>query len=1214
MEQTEASRLAFYSRSPSAFRDREAILGGDSPTVRPCARPRRLLAWLRRTAFLLLVLLAVQVTSQAAPPNFTFSVSKMGNALIDGGWSIDYTIAQVNASPEFSFPLQLVYLSTRDGKGLFGSQWFCPQLESTIVPKGPGILLWTDPSGGQAAFVSKPNRPLEFTSMDGKWSASQVGVNYNISNPEGWRFSYVRGRLDSVTSPSGRALQFLGAGTPAQSVLIRDPSSGNNKVIATLGGNPDNCTAVLQVNGQNHQFSYIKDIVDNRLTAWIPPVGNSLRFVYPADSGALARIESVSGQKVEDSIDFRTMYVPPADGGQSSPNHNPRHDPANYWLQGDSLYDYSFAPDKKHQGRLLADQVAAKSKTGLTLELSQSSKRGMITSKEGDVVTTTYFYKAPGQKYDGKLRRVEKDGKLQIEYRYDRKTGVVSESIDANGISTYFEYPETWAPSRAPLSEPKPIRVLRGTAAKKELVAEYGYNDLGQVAVTKDAAGQITRYSYTPRGEIQSVNAPDGSTTTFNYDSLGRRTSVMRGKLKESVEYNDAGRVTSSTSADGIKTDYAFTKQGLPATISRGGKLVTEFLYDPQGKLLGQKDALGRIRKIERDPKGNLLSETAPNGSTTRYEYDQFGRRIAQIDGNGNRISFSYDPAGHLVRQVNPLGQTLTWTYDAKGHLTQRSNGVQTITSTYDPNDRLIRIDYGAGQTVSYDYDKEGHLLSAITPESRSDYFNEQGNRISAEHRKQGNNEILLRYRYNVRGQRTGLMLSAFVPLVPSSGALVGKEAHYEPIQQTEYTYDQDGRLASIISDGQTIITYQYDAAGRPIQKAFGNGITASVSYDSQGRLTGTTFSGGPITTPLSLNYQWDAASQLTARTWNGETLAYSYDPSGQLLKVTETTGNTPRETYSYDKAGNMTFREISGVKTYMSYDSGNQLIQTSTSPDHPTNSASMETRPAPALHRSVSLVASSAIRSDRDGITEPVTRPISAMGLPRGALAGEDEPSRGIRCAEVLTPFGVREVSDTDSASSIPHSSPSPESPVSTPTPQSPPPPTPVTGYSYDKAGRLISSPDGLTRTYGWLDKVISLASPAGTTSYSYWPDGQLAAKKSPTASETFLWDGLALIRRNDTIYIIEPHPSGGVPIASHPVGKPDELTYYLNDMLGTTLATVEKGTTRFATLTSYGQPMKAPINAAGAASASPGLGSGASSVPANPAPSTPSFPTKQQ
>ena len=1209
-EQSNAHGQPFSARSPFGVRVLKCIYGR-IPSGVPDTHFRNSLSSICRKALLVLALLALQFSSQAAPPNFIYKPSKMGNAVIGGGWSIDYTIAQISASPEFSFPLQLVYLSTREGKGLFGSQWFCPQLESSIVPKGNGVLLWTDPAGGQAAFVSKPIRPLEFTSLDGKWSASQVGVNYNISNPEGWRFSYIRGHLDSVTSPSGRALQFLGAGTPAQSVLIRDPSSGNNKVIVALGGNPDNCTAVLQVNGQNHQFTYIKDIIDNRLTAWIPPVGNTLRFVYPTDTGVLARVESVSGQKVEDSIDFRTVYVPPVDGGRSSPNHNPRHDPPNYWLQGDSLYDYSYPADRKRPGRFLADQVTAKSKTGLTLEVSQSPKRGIVTSKEGGIVTTTYFYKAPGQKYDGKLRRVEKDGKLQIEYRYDRVTGLVSESIDANGISTYFEYPATWAPARAPLSEPKPIRVLRGTTTKKELVAEYGYNDYGQVAMTRDAAGQVTRYAYTQRGEIQSVTAPDGSTTTFSYDSLGRRTAVARGNLKESVEYDEAGRVRSSTSADGIKTDYTFTKQGLPATITRGGKLVTEFLYDPQGKLLGQKDALGRIRKIERDPRGNLLSETAPNGTTTRYEYDQFGRRTAQIDGNGNRITFSYDPAGHLVRQANPLGQTLTWTYDAKGHLTQRSNGVQTIASTYDPNGRLSRIDYGSGQTVSYDYDKEGCLLSAIAPESRSDYFYEHGNRIEAEHRKQGTNETLLRYRYNARGQRTGLMLSAFVPLVPSSGALAGKEAHYEPIQQTEYTYDQEGRLASIISDGQTVVTYQYDAAGRPVQKTFGNGITATLTYDPQGRLTGTTFAGGPIASPLALNYQWDAASQLTARSWKGETLAYSYDPSGQLLKVTETAGNTPRETYSYDKAGNMTFKEVSGVKTYMSYDAGNQLIQTSASPDHPTNSTSMEMRPAPAIHRSVPLVAMASATAEEP--TVPVSRRISAMGLPRGVLDDEAESSRRIRCTQVLTPFGLRDVPDSGSSSSSSSSYPvsSSESPVSTSTPQpTVSPATPGTGYSYDRAGRLISSPDGLTRTYGWLDKVISLASPAVTTSYSYWPDGQLAAKKNATASETFLWDGLALIRRNDTIYIIEPHPSGGVPIASHPVGKPDELTYYLNDMLGTTLATVEKGTVRYASLTSYGQPMKAPV----ASSTAPGLGSGAAPVPANPAPSTPSFPAKQQ
>ena len=49
---------------------------------------------------------------------------------------------------------------------------------------------------------------------------------------------------------------------------------------------------------------------------------------------------------------------------------------------------------------------------------------------------------------------------------------------------------------------------------------------------------------------------------------------------------------------------------------------------------------------------------------------------------------------------------------------------------------------------------------------------------------------------------------------------------------------------------------------------------------------------------------------------------------------------------------------------------------------------------------------------------------------------------------------------------------------------------------------------------------------------------------------------------------------------IASHPVGKPKELTYYLNDLLRTTLATVEAGITTFASLTAFGQPLKLASN----------------------------------
>ena len=105
---------------------------------------------------------------------------------------------------------------------------------------------------------------------------------------------------------------------------------------------------------------------------------------------------------------------------------------------------------------------------------------------------------------------------------------------------------------------------------------------------------------------------------------------------------------------------------------------------------------------------------------------------------------------------------------------------------------------------------------------------------------------------------------------------------------------------------------------------------------------------------------------------------------------------------------------------------------------------------------------------------------------------------------------------------------------------------------------------------------------------------------KSAQSADERFLWDGLALLRRYDTVYIIEPHPSRCVPIASHSVNKPKDLTYYLNALLGTTLATVEgKGTS----LTVFGQPLKLT-------SAIPKSGNLDATTAHNPVPTIPSLP----
>lgn len=1062
-------------------------------------------------------------SADGASPDWAFTPSKAGRALHEGGWMVEHQLGQVNASPEFSFPLQLIYRNNREQQGLFGSQWWCPQLESTVLPRGRGVVVWTMPSGGVVGLFEDPKRAGEYRSPDGEWRARVSPSLAIISNADGWQYSYSRGRLDSVTSPTGRVLELAWTGGAFQAMQLRDSVSGATLPLLRTAYGENKRLAVLENSGQTHKFGYIEDAGGDYLSNWTPPIGRPASFVYDAESKVLKRASHKRGKDPADVVDFKVEFVRPYENNKPKNEANPRRNPANWWLVGDNQFDYAYARAPKDKEQWLSEQITLTGRNGVKQEIGFAANRGILTAKpDGAPERKTYYYRAPGQRHDGKLRRVEEDEKLLVEFRYDRRTGLMTEQHDANGLITFFDYDPNWRPAKREVWEPKPIRVRRGTRRATEVVGEFTYDDHGRLVAAKDIAGQTTRYAYNARGEVTAVTDPEGATTAFTFDNFGRRTSITRNGVKESVEYDDHGRIKATVAADGTRTELVLDKQGQVEAVSQNGKTTVSFSRDESGQVVGEKDALGRERKAERDARGNLLAEHAPNGSVTRYEYDESNCRIAQIDGKGNKITFAHDPMGRLIKQVNPLGETLTWTYDKSGRLIERTNGEQTIHHTYDESGRLTRLDYGKGQVIDYEHDKEGRVIRASSPEATFEYAHDKLGRVAATVMRQGDEEQMVRYDRNARGQRTALILSRLIDPVPSKGDIVGKEARYEVLQQAHYTYDNAGRLASITTDGFPAISYRYDGAGRVVQKLYGGdnpenaSVIANIGYDARSRLARIEFSGKDVNPPLLLSYEWDAASQLTRRSWNNEAQRYEYDPGGQLLKVlNDKTGQT-LEAYRYDSAGNMVEKTIDGQRTAMTYNAANQLVK--------------------------------AIHLPEDADTE--------------GKSPEELEKTG---REVLT-------------------------------------------YSYDKAGRMLGPKGQPTSTYGWLDKVTELTQPDGSkTTLTYWPDGQLAGRKTsgspihadsiqqvsfqsaPSADDSFLWDGLALLKRNDTVYIIESHPSGGVPVASHPVGRPDRITWHLNDLLGTTLATVDRGTTRFAKLTAFGQPLKLAASGSAASAAQP-------------------------
>jgi YD repeat-containing protein len=348
------------------------------------------------------------------------------------------------------------------------------------------------------------------------------------------------------------------------------------------------------------------------------------------------------------------------------------------------------------------------------------------------------------------------------------------------------------------------------------------------------------------------------------------------------------------------------------------------------------------------------------------------------------------------------------------------------------------------------------------------------------------------------------------------------EKSKHDILQQTDYQYDSQGKLTGIRSNGQPVLTQKNDGQNRIAMRTNHNGIRGDYSYDSQGRLAKIAFSGGPLKKPISLEYTWDAGNELVSRSWNGETQWFSYDVAGRLTGVFSDRAKTKAlETYQYDPAGNITEKMVYDEKAAMNYNAANQLVQMS------------------GNGRSVS--------------------------------------------------------------------------------------------YTYDAAGRLTETVDSAvgktSNHYGWLDKTVTLERKGiGAIALDYYPDGHLAVKgvvdsvllaesMKPSATpvrgkdeegtfaklmklvglrtedeamnanacqtqmkvaDVYVWDGLGLLRRNQEVYAIEPHISGGAAVYVARVGDLKSGRYLINDMLGTTLAEVDGEQIRFNNLSSFGLPVK--------------------------------------
>jgi YD repeat-containing protein len=449
-------------------------------------------------------------------------------------------------------------------------------------------------------------------------------------------------------------------------------------------------------------------------------------------------------------------------------------------------------------------------------------------------------------------------------------------------------------------------------------VSSMQYNTAGGVVATHDPLNHGTTVSY-----ADSFSDGNNGRNTFAYP---KAVTNAEG-YSSTVIYNfDFGAVTSK------QTPQPNTIQNLPGPVQT-------FSYDAAGRIeRATATTNGAYTRYVYGPNYVQTFATVNTLADEAYSiqlFDGLGRvTTAASNHPGSNGGYSarnaiYDAMGRAVKQSNPTEVTSAWlpTGDDNGgwFYTQQSydwKGRPRITA--DPDGTTKEASYSGcgcagGEVVTLT--DEGTIDQGTTKRRQSRVYSDVlGRTVKTEllNWQGGSPYATTINNYNARDQ------------LKSIRQYQGDEAS-GIYQETTMTYDGYGRLRTKHTpqqDSGTITTWDYNLDDTVQKITDARGSVASYSYNARYLVSGITYnpSAGIADTPDvsfgydavgnrmsmmdglgSKSYNYNQLSQLTSetRTFNGVgafTLSYDYNFTGELKKLTDSTGMTIN--YGYDTAG----------------------------------------------------------------------------------------------------------------------------------------------------------------------------------------------------------------------------------------------------------------------------------------------------------------------
>lgn len=473
---------------------------------------------------------------------------------------------------------------------------------------------------------------------------------------------------------------------------------------------------------------------------------------------------------------------------------------------------------------------------------------------------------------------------------------------------------------------------IKSTTGEIKFSVTRAFDELSRVIDITGNHGQNTHHTYDANGNIDKTTDAKSHQFQHRYDPFNRLKKLIDPKLKETqYTYTNSGQIDTVTDARGHVTDYDYDAFGNLTKLTSPDTGITQFHYDEAGNRTYQLDARGVETIYRYDALNRPISIEYPSNSieNVTLSYDS--------TANGNYGK------GHLTGITDLSGST-TYTYNYLGQITQKNYVVRgksySIGYAYDLSGIPTQITYPSGRIVTFQYNSLKQLTGITTQSnttaspqtlmSNGQYLPfgplrqwTHGNGITETHNFDSDYralDITAQGPFAVLDQVFGYDLANNIETIQNP---------FSSAQNQSFGYDELDRLKTATGNYGSI-NFQYDDVGNRLQKLLTIGAnTTNEIYQiapSNNRLNNVNVTVNGAAGP-SRSFTYDNAGNLQTGTLNGQSsvldtneanrqelvftngkqinLYYNY--LGQRVSKTVTESGASRsEHYHYDELGNL--------------------------------------------------------------------------------------------------------------------------------------------------------------------------------------------------------------------------------------------------------------------------------------------------------------------